>query len=91
VSTVNLYQGNSGQRRFIPEREQHKNASSPPKLPPVSNAPPKPKGALDGVLRRLDIGSLETEDFLVLAILWLLYKESGKTEMLIAMAAYLFA
>ena len=63
----------------------------PPKLPPADNTPPRQKRTLDGVLRRLDISSLETEDFLVLAILWLLYKESGKTEMLIALVAYLFS
>ena len=86
--SINLYQGNSGQRRIIPETEPHK--VPPPKLPPADNTPPKPKRGLDGVLRRLDIGSLETEDLLVMAILWLLFRESGKTEMLIALVAYLF-
>ena len=56
----------------------------------MSSRPPEPKRTPDGLLRRLDISSLETEDLLVLAILWLLYKESGKTEMLIALVAYLF-
>ena len=73
---------------MIPERET---PSPPPKLPPVSHTPPKPRGILDGVVGQLNIGSLETEDLLVLAILWLLYKESGKTEMLIALVAYLFS
>ena len=71
---------------MIPERETQE---PPPKLPPISSTPPGPRGLLDGVLGRLDVGSLETEDLLVLAILWLLYKESGKTEMLIALIAYL--
>lgn len=42
------------------------------------------------MLRRLDLSSLETEDYLVLSVLYLLYKESGRTEMLIALLAYLF-
>ncbi|MBQ0133593.1 MAG: hypothetical protein KBS46_00390, partial [Clostridiales bacterium] len=62
----------------------------PKALPKAASTPSGPKPALDGVLRRLDISGLETEDFLVLAILWLLYRESGKTEMLIALIAYLF-
>lgn len=74
---------------MIPEQEQRK--APPPKLPPVNSRPPEPKRTPEGILRRLDISSLETEDLLVLAILWLLYKESGKTEMLIALVAYLFS
>lgn len=74
-------------------------------LPPEENVPvneppdttKKPSGALrslrsglDGILSHLDPGHLDTEDLLVLAILWLLYRDSGQREMLIAMGAYLF-
>ena len=45
---------------------------------------------LDGIFERLDPKRLETEDLLVLAILWLLYRESGDWEMLIALGAYYF-
>lgn len=48
------------------------------------------RSSLDGILSRLDPGRLETEDLLVLAILWLLYRDSGDRELLIAMGAYLF-
>ena len=48
------------------------------------------RSGLDGILSHLDPGRLDTEDLLVLAILWLLYRDSGEKEMLIAMGAYLF-
>lgn len=64
---------------------------------PPHTGMPKPPGplpdlerGLDGILSRLDPARLATEDLLVLAILWLLYRESGEKEMLIALAAYLF-
>lgn len=49
-----------------------------------------PRRGLEHILARLDPGKLETEDLLVLAILWLLYRDSGDKELLIAMGAYLF-
>ncbi len=62
--------------------------------PRGAGKPPGPlhdlMGGLGGILARLDPGRLETEDLLVLAILWLLYRESGDRELLIAMGAYLF-
>ena len=48
------------------------------------------RSGLDGIFERLDPKRLETEDLLVLAILWLLYRESGDWEMLIALGAYYF-
>ena len=41
------------------------------------------RGGLEGILSRLDPGKLETEDLLVLAVLWLLYRDSGDKELLI--------
>lgn len=49
-----------------------------------------PKRSLDGVLARLDPGRWETQDLLIMAILWLLYRESGDRELLLALGAYLF-
>ena len=97
---MNHYNAQSGQRRYRPESENPPRQSSP--LPPQEPAPPPPKAktppgplrelgrGLDGILSRLDPGRLETEDLLVLAVLWLLYRESGDRELLIAMGAYLF-
>ena len=62
----------------------------PPPEPPVPSdptppPPPPPRGPLSGVL-----GRLETEDWLVIAILYLAYRSSGDWEMLAALGAYLF-
>ena len=67
----------------------------PERPPPESEkTPPSPllslRSGLDGIFARLDPKRLETEDLLVLAILWLLYRESGDWEMLIALGAYYF-
>ena len=85
--TVNRYRG--GQR----ERVEFEAPSRPPSpLPATDEKPPPPKapGRRFELLQRLDPSRLETEDLLILAILWLLYRESGETEMLVAIGAYLF-
>ena len=73
-------------RESAPER--------PPPPPENEKTPPSPllslRSGLDGIFERLDPKRLETEDLLVLAILWLLYRESGDWEMLIALGAYYF-
>lgn len=46
-------------------------------------------GLLEGLASRLDLKSMETEDLLVLLILYLLYRETGDEEMLIMMGAML--
>lgn len=98
---MNHYNAQSGQRRYHPEAEPTAPRQSSP-LPPQEPPPPPPKAktppgplrelgrGLDGILSRLDPSRLETEDLLVLAVLWLLYRESGDRELLIAMGAYLF-
>ena len=101
---MNHYNAQSGQRRYRPETETappQKSSPLPPQEPEKPAAPPPkaktPPGplrelgrGLDGILSRLDPSRLETEDLLVLAVLWLLYRESGDKELLIAMGAYLF-
>ena len=69
---------------------------APPPGPPRRPAPPGgfppprgPLGRLTGLLPGLR-APLETEDLLVLLILYLLYRESGDTEWLVALAAMLF-
>ena len=56
--------------------------------------PPDPLRELrrraDGVFARLDPGRWETEDLLVAGLLYLLYRESGDRELLMAILAYLF-
>lgn len=89
------YDGRSGSATQFPEPPA-------PVLSPVhSPAPPpqrKPERLPGGLLPSFDpgrllpgLGGLEQEDLLLLLILWLLYRESGDTELLIIMAAmYLF-
>jgi hypothetical protein len=88
----NRYYGNSG-------RCERVGASPPPPPPPKpppapEQRPPGPPRGLSGelgrLLGRLAPGRLETEDLLLLAILWLLYRESGDRDFIWAMAAYLF-
>ena len=69
-----------------------KGPGSPPPRPKPGKAEGtgEPRRGLEQILARLDPGKLETEDLLVLAILWLLYRDSGDKELLIAMGAYLF-
>ena len=64
----------------------------PPPPPPRPRPAPPPSfgGLLPGRLLS-GLGELDSEDYLLLLILWLLYRESGDLELLIIMAAmYLF-
>jgi len=91
-----------GQPRHTGEKPRSAPGNPPPPAggkPPGGTHPPKqpaPRKAgedrwgLENILARLDPGRLETEDLLVLAVLWLLYRDSRDKELLIAMGAYLF-
>ncbi len=61
---------------------------------PPQAAPPSPKTGLSGELGKLfgKLGSLslETEDLLLIAVLYLMYRESGDKELLIMIGALLF-
>ncbi len=96
----NRYRGGNGPAQRVetpPEPEELRPPSplpppGPPELPvppaPARQEPPPPppsRGPLSGVL-----GRLETEDWLVIAILYLAYRSSGDWEMLAALGAYLF-
>lgn len=73
---------------------------SPPKLPagpapkPREVSPPSPLSGLSGELSKLfgkpGSFSLETEDLLLIAVLYLMYRESGDKELLIMIGALLF-
>lgn len=49
----------------------------------------KPGGLLGSLASKLDLSKLETEDLILLLILYLLYRESGDEELLIMMGAML--
>lgn len=85
----NRYHGNSG--RY--ERVEDVFVPSPPPFPPPPppeekdrTFPPAQSPSEPGGLR---LPRLDTEDLLILAVLWLLYRSSGEQEMLVALAAYL--
>ena len=87
----NHYRGNSGRVERVED--------APPPPPPAFRPAPgerRPPGPLSGLsgelgrlLGRLSPARLETEDVLLLAILYLLYRESEDRDFLYAIAAYL--
>ena len=94
----NRYNGSTGERTRVEEPLPPEKAQSgsplphgsvperPPPPPENEKTPPSPllslRSGLDGIFERLDPKRLE--------ILWLLYRESGDWEMLIALGAYYF-
>ena len=82
------YHGNSGRVERVEERP-----APPVFAPPPQPPPPPPPGSLTRLLGQCLPGGrepLETEDLLLLLILYLLYRESGDRELLIMMGAVLF-
>lgn len=93
MAAINRYQGNSGRLTRYPERPEERRAgtSPPPQAPrPAASTPPRTPnmlGGLEGLSRLLPerVGELETEDIILLLILYLMYRESGDSELLIIM------
>ena len=82
------YQGNSGRVEWVEDRPGA--FAPPPPPPPLLRPSAQPLGGLGDLLRRFLPGAreaLETEDLLLLLILYLLYRESGDRELLIMMGA----
>ena len=87
------YAGNSGEMRRV---EEPLPGSLPP-LPGFRSPPPPPAkpglpGLPEGLFSHLLSGlreGLETEDLILLLILYLLYRESGEHELLVVMGAML--
>ena len=82
---MNRYNAATGKREHI---------SEPERLPPEKREPPRPKrgrgGDLNAILNRLSPQRMEQEDLLLILILFLLWRESGDRELLIALGAFLF-
>ena len=95
----NLYEGNTGRVRRVEERPRH-SPETGEHLRPIQPPKPierRPKGALSGLsgelgkaLGRLSSMQLDSEDLLLAAILYMLYRESGDTDLLIILAAMFF-
>ena len=86
---MNRYFGNTGRMERLPDRP----APPPPPMPPPPEPflPPRPRPApeLNKLLRRFDLRRLERDDLLLMAILYLLYRESGEADFLYAIIGYL--
>ena len=85
---MNRYNAATGKREFLPEQERDL---------PEKREPPRPKSGrggngldLSAILNRLSPQRLEQEDLLLMLILFLLWRESGDKELLIALGAFLF-
>lgn len=91
----NRYQGNSGRvERIAEEHSDSRSAVSPPRLPAAGERrPPSPLSGLSGelgrLLHRVSPAQLETEDYLLICILYLLYRESGDRDFLFAIGGLL--
>lgn len=84
----NRYQGNSGRVQRI--READKPKAEKPKVSPRQNAPPlrKLSGAPSfSALLPKGLPELETEDIILLLMLYLMYRKSGDSDFLIMMGA----
>ena len=68
-------------------------SGSPMKTPPRRGEPPTNGAALGGIGEKLSkllpgsVGVLDTEDLILILILYLMYRESGDSELLIIMGA----
>lgn len=86
----NRYKGNGSRPIAVPDKApppKKPGSRKPPDIPakPVP-IPPRQENRLTGILPR-SLGELETEDLLLLLILYLMYRESGDRDMLIIMGA----
>ena len=95
-----LYQGNSGRSRSIDDSRSGQTQPSPGRRPQMQagqrkNRPPEPDslsgmaGSLEQLIR-CSLSGLETEDIILLLILYLMYRDSGDKELLIIMGAMFF-
>lgn len=90
---LNRYEGNSGRVVRIDDSQLPPNARPQAASPGAFIPPPRPTRKPPGLFESISslvpsgIGELETEDILLLLILYLMYRESGDSELLIIMGA----
>lgn len=91
MAAYNLYRGNGSRAERIDDRrsEKPKQTSAAPR--PLQRRPSLPAAPLARLPILGDLpkklGELETEDLLLILILYLMYRESGDKELLIIMGA----
>jgi len=87
------YDGNTGRYIHVPESRGGGGEPAPPpppvsKEPPQKNQTPPPKSfgsGLQNFLSNIFAQGFDTEDLLLFAVLFLMYRESGDKELLIIM------
>lgn len=88
----NRYQGNSGQVERMPDAPQAE-FHPRPSMPPAAKQKPPPGttgGGLQQLLQKFSLADLESEDLLLILVLYLLYRESGDKELLFILGGMLF-
>ena len=83
----NRYQGNSGRVERVPDAPQPSIRPRPP-APPAGNNKPPP--GLQQLLQKFSLADLESEDLLLILVLYLMYRESGDKELLFILGGMLF-
>lgn len=78
----NRYQGNSGQVERMPDAP-HAEFRPRPSMPPAAKQKPP-------LLQKFSLADLESEDLLLILVLYLLYRESGDKELLFILGGMLF-
>lgn len=91
MAAYNLYRGNGSRAERIDDHRSEKPkqtsaAPRPPQRRPSQSAAPLARLPILGDLPQ-KLGELETEDLLLILILYLMYRESGDKELLIIMGA----
>ena len=88
----NRYQGNSGRVERVPDASQPEIRPRPPAPTAGNNKPPpgKPGGGLQQLLQKFSLADLESEDLLLILVLYLMYRESGDKELLFILGGMLF-
>ena len=98
MASYNRYHGNSGRVDRVddrrgerpPEHGSERLPTAPQRRDPPRQKPAEPLPLLGGSLSELlpkSLGELETDDIILLLILYLMYRESGDSELLIIMGA----
>ena len=88
-----VYHGSGGPPRHV--EDAHERAPRPPRPTPPGPGRPGPEGFAEPIRQAIEslfgrvTGELETEDLILLLILYLLYRESGDIEMLFILGAML--
>lgn len=83
---INRYEGNTGRVLRVAEAADLRPPPPvPPPPPPLRRPPPRPADPLSRLFA--SFGELESGDLLMLLVLFLLYRDSGDSELLLIMAA----